>query len=141
MLPPFFQLWGPPPLGRELPVIAGSEPSCAVPAPNLACPLCVLTTSLPLSCTCASSQLLWPPYILSKPFGFPGFNGSKSFTLLPNSNIAGHAPSHAMGVFLYCNFACNTLSQSGLPSGLVLSSNVVLVNFTPVSILRLPCGL
>ena len=134
-------------------VIAGSEPSRAVPASNLAGPSWFLTTSLQPSCTYASSRLLLPPYIrsnISAIFGFPGFIGSKSFTLLKNIHIAaaihpdgvlGEDQSPAMGVFLYCNIACKILSQSGLPSALVLSSNVLLAMFTPVSALRLPCGL
>ena len=71
----------------------------------------------------------------------PGLMGKKSRIGRPNTNWLGDNPNSLSGVFLCCISALITLSQSGDPSDLVLSSSSRFPDLTAVSARRLLCGL
>ena len=70
----------------------------------------------------------------------PGLIGRKSRIGRPNNNWAGDNPNSVSGVFLCCMVALIILSNSGVPSSLVLSITILLADFTEVSALRFDFG-
>ena len=67
----------------------------------------------------------------------PGLMGKKSLIGRPNTNWLGDKPYSLSGVLRCCISARSTLSQSGEPSDLVLSSSNLFPDFTAVSARRL----
>jgi len=71
---------------------------------------------------------------------WPGLIGRKSRMGRPNNNWAGDKPNSVSGVFLCCIVALMILSNSGVPSSLVLSITIRLADLTEVSALRFDFG-
>ena len=61
---------------------------------------------------------------------WPGLIGRKSRMGRPNNNWAGDKPNSVSGVFLCCIVALMILSNSGVPSSLVLSITIRLADLT-----------